>query len=816
MSLRYRLFLAVSGLFIIVALCSYFIENTVTRHGLKEAQEGLRAKIVNLSEKRRIDLESFIASILAENQERIDAILTNLSCFTPQVLRFGPTAGNQERGTWEEAADLLIEYKWLDFLQNTNQGTLAAAIVPKRTDLDPVFRIEIDEDLSWIYVEGFKEHPQPYLGIKSPYSLIARSPSNPLEIPEKMVGIIPEVYLLFNWQDMVSSSNDTTQPVFQNKDQEWPAIPVKWTEGYELEVTPIVKAFQRAREGLLTKKIQPPELTEATISEKMTGIVAKQQRFPLGTLFVPGASEEAIDQSLKAIALNYTQISMIWALIALSESGPFGDDLFHFPAPSAITLFRSGDATGSGVMAKEVLFSEKLFDDSGYFAKYPPKSLDSNLATSIAVITHPEHVYLGNTAQFAIKTPIEDRVGYMTLGIDAEAILQRLELAIQQTAIMVHEGKPICAFGEGGKPLAFASPLPISQMLPEKSGIISWQEQNYFFMHLQPFPAVDLHFFFLNPEDVEFALLRDLQNGSKQIIDSVLFDIHLAGLAALIIAILLLHYISRKVTNPIIQLAKATGLVAEGRLDQVQLSLPPVKHHDEVALLCHSFEEMVKGLQEKEKVKGVLNKVVSREIAQEILKGSVHLGGEEKKVTVLFADIREFTKMTQNMLPQQVIDLLNGCMTKVSSVIDKNGGVIDKFVGDEVMALFGAPISSEDATLKAIYSALEIVETLKTWNLQRQSQGLPAIEVGIGIHAGPVLVGNMGAENRLNYTVIGSNVNLASRLCSAAKRMEILITKDTLEEPFVKEKVMYEVLLPITLKGFDKEVEVFRITGSKL
>jgi adenylate cyclase len=288
---------------------------------------------------------------------------------------------------------------------------------------------------------------------------------------------------------------------------------------------------------------------------------------------------------------------------------------------------------------------------------------------------------------------------------------------------------------------------------------------------------------------------------------------HIAGLIGLLIAILMLHHVSRRITKPIIQLANATGDVVEGRLDQIKLILPPLKHNDEVAVLCHSFEEMVKGLQEKEKVKGVLNKVVSREIAQEILKGSIHLGGEEKIVTVLFADIRGFTQLTQNMKPNDVVELLNSCMTKISQVVDKNGGVIDKYVGDEAMALFGAPIFCNDAALKAIRSAIEMVDALQQWNKTRVSHSRPVIEIGIGIHTGAMLVGNMGAENRLNYTVIGSNVNLAARLCSAAGKMEILISKDTLAEPFVKDSIKYEEIPLNTFKGFDQPITVYRVLG---
>jgi methyl-accepting chemotaxis protein len=183
---------------------------------------------------------------------------------------------------------------------------------------------------------------------------------------------------------------------------------------------------------------------------------------------------------------------------------------------------------------------------------------------------------------------------------------------VKQTSLLVHNGSIVKGYGGDGKelPAVQLASIPLSALLQDPSGLVVWNNQNYFFMHLQPFDSVDLHFFLLIPEAAEFAFLKDLVNGSKKVVDAILFDIHALGLVALIIVIALLHHISRRMTKPIIQLAKATQDVAEGRLDQIQLALPPKKHQDEIAVLCHSFEEMVKGLQEKEKVKGVLNKVV--------------------------------------------------------------------------------------------------------------------------------------------------------------------------------------------------------------
>jgi len=210
-------------------------------------------------------------------------------------------------------------------------------------------------------------------------------------------------------------------------------------------------------------------------------------------------------------------------------------------------------------------------------------------------------------------------------------------------------------------------------------------------------------------------------------------------------------------------------------------------------------------------VRGVLNKVVSKEIAEETLKGNVQLGGEEKRATVFFADIRGFTTLTEKMPPKEVIKLINVCMTKMSNAIDEHGGVIDKYVGDSVMGLFGAPIEKKESALKAVECGVTIIKIFEEWNREREKQQQSPIQIGIGIHTGSLVAGNMGAEDRLNYTVLGANVNLAARLCGKAEPMQILISQETLNEAGVKENLQVDSLSPIELKGFSNPIPVYSV-----
>ena len=278
----------------------------------------------------------------------------------------------------------------------------------------------------------------------------------------------------------------------------------------------------------------------------------------------------------------------------------------------------------------------------------------------------------------------------------------------------------------------------------------------------------------------------------------------------LAIVLLILHLISRSITKPVVHLAQVTKQVAEGDLDKIDIPPGAEARHDEISMLYHSFFDMVKGLQEKERVRGILNKVVSPEIADAALQGKIQLGGEEREVTVLFADIRGFTHLVEHMAPSDVITLINECMTRVSRVIDQHDGVIDKYVGDEVMALFGAPVEKEGSPSHAVSCAAAILKELQAWNGERKQAGLAPIEMGIGVHTGVVVAGNMGAENRLNYTVLGANVNVAARLCENAAPMELLISKAT-HDKLGGEVPQTSPHEPISLKGFTEPLECYAL-----
>lgn len=190
------------------------------------------------------------------------------------------------------------------------------------------------------------------------------------------------------------------------------------------------------------------------------------------------------------------------------------------------------------------------------------------------------------------------------------------------------------------------------------------------------------------------------------------------------------------------------------------------------------------------------------------------LGGEEKDVTILFCDIRRFTALAEEMPAPQVVELLNTFFSRMIQVVLAHGGIVDKLMGDSVMALFGVPQAAETDPLRAVCCALDMHRALTELNQERARLDLPPIEMGIGINTGTVVAGNIGSVDRMDYTVIGDNVNIAARLQGIAEAGDTLVSEATHSK--VQKMVRASALQPAQLKGRQHQVAVFRIEGLRL
>ncbi|MEM9017156.1 MAG: adenylate/guanylate cyclase domain-containing protein [Verrucomicrobiota bacterium] len=283
------------------------------------------------------------------------------------------------------------------------------------------------------------------------------------------------------------------------------------------------------------------------------------------------------------------------------------------------------------------------------------------------------------------------------------------------------------------------------------------------------------------------------------------------GAVVLLCGIAVSFLLGRNLSIPIRRLSDGTRAIRAGELDH----RVDVKTKDELGELAESFNEMAEELKQKALYRELLGKVSDESVAQALVSGSLdlELGGELKQVSVLFCDIRGFTPLTEEMDPTRVIELLNTHMTAMTSVVRRHYGVVDKFVGDEIMAVFGGLKSYGNDARNSVECALEMIRERRRLNEDTDSP----IEIGIGIATGEVVAGCMGSSDRLNYTVLGSRVNLGARLCGVANAMEVVIddaTYSRLDSAQASESG--ESIDGLRLKGFSATVAAYRLRADDL
>ena len=225
--------------------------------------------------------------------------------------------------------------------------------------------------------------------------------------------------------------------------------------------------------------------------------------------------------------------------------------------------------------------------------------------------------------------------------------------------------------------------------------------------------------------------------------------------------------------------------------------------------LAARIDSILRRTSETERMRGLFARYTSDAVVEEVLKaGKVVLSGERREVTVLFADIRNFTGLSETLAPEQTMALLNDVLGRLADAVLAWGGTLDKFLGDGVMAVFGAPVRHDDDARRAVQTALQMISALRDRNASRGEA--PALELGIGINSGMVVSGSLGSERRTEYTCIGDAVNVAARLCALAGPGEILVGQATalLLGGFDR----FEALPPVRLKGKAQPVPLFRVT----
>ncbi len=295
--------------------------------------------------------------------------------------------------------------------------------------------------------------------------------------------------------------------------------------------------------------------------------------------------------------------------------------------------------------------------------------------------------------------------------------------------------------------------------------------------------------------------------------------------AACALAVLLLLLLARYLTRPLEEVSRAMRRIIESSDLSERV---PVQYKDEIGQLSHTFNLMLGELgkayesikryafdaavaQKKEtKIRNIFQLYVPKDVIEEYFQNPESmLVGSNRLVSILFSDIRGFTTISEGMEPDDLVNSLNRYFALMVDTLMERGGVIDKYIGDAIMAIFGAPTKHKDDALRSVLAGLEMAKSLDLFNQEQKRRGKPEFRIGVGINYGVVTVGNIGCERKMNYTVIGDPVNLASRLEGQTKtyHQPILITQAVRDR--VKDEVPCRQVDKIAVKGKREGVSVF-------
>jgi adenylate cyclase len=328
----------------------------------------------------------------------------------------------------------------------------------------------------------------------------------------------------------------------------------------------------------------------------------------------------------------------------------------------------------------------------------------------------------------------------------------------------------------------------------------------------EPYVTADRELPLITPGRAAIALQRSLRAELEPslILERFLLILLLVSLG---VAAAVAPWFARNLSRPLRTLAEHTEVIARGDYAS-RLKLDRV---DEIGQLATAFDRMSEGLAERDKVRDLLEKNVSPEVAAQLMRDGSALGGEEREITVLFVDLRRFTAMSESLPPREVLALLNRYFDRMSGIVEIYHGIVDKYMGDEIMALFGAPVPLVNHANNAILAAIEMKSALARLNAELEAEGRSRLHFGIGINTGSIIAGNIGSSRRLNYSVIGDGVNVAARLQNLTRmsqyQADILVTASTLTSS--KGRFRTRPLGAVPVRGREMPVEIFAVDGAE-
>ena len=303
------------------------------------------------------------------------------------------------------------------------------------------------------------------------------------------------------------------------------------------------------------------------------------------------------------------------------------------------------------------------------------------------------------------------------------------------------------------------------------------------------------------------AMLGADAQTAEAIIRNLTLVVGVLAVGGLLVSVRLAGFVAGSVAGPLRDVQAAMAEVGRGSLG----ARCAVVSNDEIGAVAEGFNRMVAGLREREIIRETFGKYVSPEVRDEILAGRASLDGGAREVTILFADLRDFTPWVESTPPAEVVRDLNGYFTEMDAAIRAQGGLVLQYIGDEIEAVFGAPVADPAHADSAVRAALEMRTRLDAWNARRLAAGKVAMRHGIGIHTGTVIAGNIGSSERVSYALVGDAVNLTSRIQALNKDFGTHSLVSGATRTRLKSDYNLKPLPAVRVKGRSAEVEVYSL-----
>lgn len=814
MALRTKLFLFVGVLLLLISVAVYLIPSYFGFKKVAEVKQEASDWLERVAEEQaKVDLE-WLQDAMFGLEAGIDASLY-LALETPSI-REGLMSDDPTK-RWGALANLMTTSGHLDFAQVGHSDGSSELIAMGVARLYPIIELDAGDGILWVAAD--EEGMGPYIGVSVRTAPTGFPTGCFLFPPEELLAMPLDMVQLMQLKVMgvKAESVQRTAKQLEQVQQVLRAAQKLADEGKGPTINEVIEeSFARSREAF-------SELPEASLLGNLKEGYQKSSPY-VGLVAQWGQPIPRRSQAESLDIFSWRVIQSVQRLDALSilnglgnalSAGALGEDRTKINLAAGVAKAFDDKKVGVAILSQDLVSLEPLFDGAAHYKAHPPQFGHLGFASALDLMPNStlHEVSVVNTALLG-EDPTSGMGTYLTVGTSIGFLTWEFALHKSSTVLAVYDGAVVSGFGPDGgmvPPAVIDDWNEIIDSAPKSGDQIEIKGESYTIWLFEPDPEFPVTFYVFESDVTSQKLVNWITDESQRVIRSSSRHLFMVSFGLFLIGLIILHFISRRVTRPLTHLAEATELVGQGKYEAVDLPEGDISSHNEVSRLGEAFRLMVKGLIDKERIRAVLNKCVSKEIADQILSRDIKLAGEVRDVAVLFVDIRNFTGMTERMDPEEVISMLNEYMSWVSDIIESHRGVIDKYIGDAAMGLYGAPVGFEHCELQAVATAILLMERLKVWNGERSELGRETIQVGIGVHHGPMVAGNMGGELRQNYTVLGANVNMAARLCSRAKGGEILISDPVYQIDEVKQHIEVEDRGKMEFKGFSEPVQVYRV-----